>query len=99
MKKKLLIPACLIKGYGTLIFFLAEKSNIIACVQIANDQVCQKCGTGANPRTSNFILQSWWFVMNTFTDTLNSSIINSIIEFIIELLRVSVKVAITNHQL
>ena len=92
------MPACLIKGYGTLIFF-TERSNTIACVQIANDRVCQKCGTGANPRTSNFIHQSWLFVMDTFTDTLNSSIINSIIELIIELLRVSVKVPITNHQL
>ena len=80
-------------------FFLAEKSNIIACVQIANDRVCQKCGIGANPRTSNFIHQSRLFVMDTSTDTLNSSIINSIIELIIELLRVSVKVPITNHQL
>ena len=46
MKKKLLIPACLIKGYGTLIFFLAEKSNIIACVQIANDRVCKSVELG-----------------------------------------------------
>ena len=37
--------------------------------------------------------------MGAFTDTLNSSIISSITEFIIELLRVSVKVSITNNQL